>query len=244
MVDTSLLKEGNIVGAFGVSGGGLSAIGTILLWVIVSFLIIGIFGLVIWLWYRNKVFNQRVMVFSNIGNKPSLKYEDKARYLSVGTAGDKLFVMQKLKKHLPPPNIQTGKNLWFFWERADGEFINIGIEDLDEIHRKLGVKFVDTDMRMSRVGVQRILEKRLQKQTFWEKYGQTVMGIIFVIFVMIALVVLFTKLVDVSKALEQTAQAVNNMANSVNQFYQAKEGSLAPSTGGSGSSGLVPAGGG
>lgn len=194
----------------------------------IAVVLLAIIGLIAFLWWRMKVFSQRVYIFGKIGNKVSLKFIDKARYLPVGTAGDRLFVLAKLKKHLPPPTIQTGKNLWFYYEREDLEYINVGLEDLDEVHRKLGVKFVDTDMRMSRVGVQRILRDRLQKQSFWAKYGQTMMGIIFVVFVMIALVVLFSQLKDVSIALTETAGAVNSMASSVNQFYQTKEGSLAP----------------
>jgi hypothetical protein len=108
---------------------------------------------------------------------------------------------------------------WWFWERADGELINFGLDNVDETFKKAGVYYIDTDMRMQRLGIEKNLRDRFDKQGWWQKYGNTVMGIIFVLFVTIALVVLFSKLVDVSNSLDATAQSVNAMATAVNKFY-------------------------
>jgi hypothetical protein len=238
MVDTTALKSGNLIGGIGFSIKSLGTVGTVLLWILGIVVFLAIVGGIIYWWYQKKVYNQTIKIYSKIGNYPRLKVTDKAKYFAVGLAGDRLFVLRSLKKNLPPPTIQAGPNEWWYWEREDGELINIGPTDVDEVHRKLNVKFVDTDMRMSRVGIEKILRDRLQKQTFWAKYGQTVMSLIFVIFIMISLVVLFSKLKDLSVSLKETSDSVNNMAGSVRLFYESREGGKSPSD--VGTSGLVP----
>ena len=215
MVDTSALKAGDLLGGFNFN---LGAVGNILVWLFICFIIFAILiGIVIFIIYR-RMYNQNILIFGLLGNVPTLKKTDKAKIVKFGLAGDTLFYLQS-KKYITPPNIQMAIRTWWFWERADGELINFGLDNVDETFKKAGVYYIDTDMRMQRLGIEKNLRDRFDKPNWWSKYGTTVMGIIFVLFVTIALVVLFSKLVDVSKSLDATAQSVNAMATAVNKFY-------------------------
>lgn len=244
MADTEALKSGDILGGMGVKGfdfGGLGFANIILiiLGVIVLFILIGI-GVGYWLYRRR--FNQSCYIFGLIGGSPALKLVDRAMIKGFGMAGDTLFMLRKKKKYIAPPTIQMGKNTWWFWERKDGELINFGLENIDEKMEKANVNFVDTDMRMQRLGIEKNLRDRFEKESFWGRYGNVIVGTIFVVLVTVALVVLFAKLVDVAKALEKTAGSVSSMASQVEQFYSKRVGGQAPSDMPSGNaSGLVPA---
>ena len=233
---SSAIKSGNLVGALGISkfniGGG--TLGTVLLWIFISILFIGIIvAIVVFIVYK-RTYNQNIHIYKMIGNRPTLALIDKARVVRMGAVGDSLFQLRKLKKYIAPPTIQISPNTWWYWQRtADSELINFTLGDVDEQMRKAGVKYVDTDMRMQRLGIEKNLRDRFEKIGFWSKYGATIMGLVFVIMVTIALVVLFSKLVDVSKALESTAGAIQKMAESIDKFYM--------NTQGGGTSGLVPA---
>ena len=198
---------------------GLGEIGNILLIIFVVFVVFsaigGIVAFIIW----RKTYSEKVIVFGRIGNKPTVKYNDKAKYIKFGLIGDKLLYCRKLKKYLPPPNIQIAPHTWWMFEREDGEYINFSLADIDEKMREMGAYFVDVDMRLSRVATEKNLRSRLEKIGFWQKYGGTVAGFIFVVLITVALVVLFAKLVDVSKALESVAEAVKEMAGAVNNYY-------------------------
>ena len=208
---------------------GAGSIGNVLIWVVVVFVVFSfILALFIWLYYR-RTFSQKISVYGLVGNKSSLIYEDKAKLQKFGMAGDVLFYHRKSKKYTAPPNIHMGPKLWWYWRRADGELINIGLGDIDEEMRKAGAYFVDTDVRMQRLGIEKNLRDRFQKESFWAKYGTTIVGAIFMVLVTVSLVVLFAKLVDVSEALTQTSIAIKDMATAVNRFY-----------GGDEPSGLVP----
>ena len=166
-----------------------------------------------------------------------LKYIDKGRLMAFGMAGDRLLNLKKSKKFLPPPQIQMGKNIYWFYEREDSEFINFSLADLDEIQKKAGAYYVDTDMRMQRLGIEKNLRERMERKGFFEKYGSTIAGAIFVIMVTVALVVLFSKLKDVASAIDTLASSVSGMANAVEQFYTTRTGGESPAD----VSGLVPA---
>jgi len=232
MVDTTTaLKSGNLLQAFGLGNFnfGIGTLGTILIWIFMSLIVVGfVIAIVIWIIYK-KTYNQNIHIYRMLGNKPSLTLIDKAKIIRMGAVGDTLFQLRKMKKFIAPPTIQIAPHIWWYWQRPDGELINFTLGDIDEQMRKAGVQYVDTDMRMQRLGIEKNLRDRFEKIGFWQKYGATVMGIIFVVMVTIALIVLFSKLVDVAKAMDSTAQAITKMAESVDKFYTISQGGTPPS---------------
>jgi hypothetical protein len=168
------------------------------------------------------------------------KGQDKGRYIPFGSTGDRLMHFRTRKKYVPPPTIQMGKNLWWYWDRIDGELINIGLADIDEQMRRVGAYFTDTDLRMARLGIEKNLRERLEKQSFWAKYGTMIAGAIFVILVTISLVVLFSKIVDVAKSMDNMAESVNQMATQIQKYYEKRIGDNSPN-GTGGTTGLIPA---
>jgi hypothetical protein len=236
-IDTEAVKSGNLFGGLG-GGFDLGTIGSVMLWIFISILVVGAVGGIIIFFYLRKSYKLKIWVFGRVGGLPMLKIIDKGKLMSFGMAGDKLLKLQKLKKYLPPPRIQMGKDIYWFYEREDGEYINFSLDDIDELQKKAGAYYVDTDMRMQRLGIEKNLRERMTKQGFLEKYGSAIAGVIFVIMVTISLVVLFSKLTDVATALDTAGGNVGAMASAVEQFYSARVGGEAPSDAGGG---LVPA---
>lgn len=216
----------DIAGTFGLKGFnfGLGTVGNAMVWVFISFIVFAfIIAVVVYIIYK-KTYNQKILIFGLMGNVPTLKESDLAKIVRIGAVGDTLFYIQRKKKYITPPTIQMAKRVWWFWERSDGELINFGLENVDELFRKAGIYYIDTDMRMQRLGIEKNLRDRFEKVSFWQKYGSAIMGALFVIMVTVALVVLFAKLVDVSKALEKTAQSIQSMADSVDKYYKKTSG--------------------
>ena len=235
MVNTGALKSGNILGGFGINFG---SVGTIFFWIAVIGIVLGIIaGGIIW-WYNKKSYNKHIWVFKRVAGVPMLQTMDKGKLIAFGMAGDRLLQLQTLKKFLSPPQIQMGKDIFWYWEREDGEYINFSLKDIDEIQKKAGVYYVDTDMRMQRLGIEKNLRDRMEKKSWLEKYGSTIAGAIFVIMVTVCLVVLFSKLKDVSASIDAMAGSVNKMAEAIQKFYLARTGGESPADIGGG---LVPA---
>lgn len=212
---------------------GLGSIGNFVIWFIAIFFIVGMVGgFIIWRFFRNQ-YKYKIEVWGMVGNFSGIKWVDKAKKVRMGRVGDNLFFLLKNKKYIPPPELQAGVNKYLFWEREDGELINIKPTNLDEKMREIGVKFIHSDMRMQRLGIEKNLQFRLQKESFWEKYGNQIMNVIFYVLMMVILIVLFTqvgklgdKLGSIALQLDDRIQAYHKIPEPIDE---------------SGTSGTIPA---
>lgn len=158
-------------------------------------------------------FNKKIVLWKKLGNKkPQKIITDRGKFERVGEGGDYWCRTRKLKKILPRPTKQAGPNEYWFYEREDGEWINFDMGDIDEQMRQAGAYYVDEDMRLQRLGIQKNLRDRFQKVGFWQKYGGMIMNLIFLIVVTIMLVVLFKEMRDNWAVGREMASAVRDMA--------------------------------
>ena len=199
---------------------GIGTLGTILLWVLISITVGGsICGVIVWFFW-NKSYNQKVVVWGKIQGVPQKLSEYPAKWISVGKAGDKLLYVRKAKRW-QLPSLRSGQNEWHFWERAlDREWINIQVEDVDVNMQKMKIKFIDGDVRMQRLGIEKVLKDRHQKKRDWGQIIANITYIVFFILIFIALVVLFSRMTGVAEAQTKSAEAITKMAGSIDKFYE------------------------
>lgn len=196
----------------------MSSIGTWAIYIIGGLLLAAASIFAIYYAIQYFKWNKNILLFKKIGNRDIPVQTDKAMFQRIGNSGDYWLKTKKLKKTLPRPKIEMGKNTFWFYEREDGEWINFELADIDAQMKKAGAYYVDEDMRLQRLGIGKNLELRLIKQTFWQKYGATIMLVIFVLLVTICLVVLFQKMTDNWKVAAETAKAIEHMAAAVEQM--------------------------
>jgi uncharacterized membrane protein len=227
MADSSLM---GVVQQTGITNifGGFGAIGSYWQYIVVA--IVTIIGITIGLTYFLNVLNysKTFKLFEKIKGKVYQTGFEKAKFERVGIAGDYWARTQKSKKVLPKPRITSGKNTYNYYIREDGEWINFGLEDIDEKMHEAKVYYVDEDIRLQRLGIQKNLETRFKKEKFWDKYGNVIMMIIFAVIITICLVVLFQKLILVSDGLKQTASAMTKLADAMLQTSTRIGGGLTP----------------
>ena len=226
-----------------VSLGGIGSMGSILLVLVISFVILGLIGFFIYWKAVKKKFWIKIHVFRLIGNTPTRVAVYNAKEVPFGMAGDRLwkvatgFLMLKAIKWLPCGKIQTAPREFWYYIREDGEWINFSLDDLNEIQKKAGVKFVQEDMRLQRLATERLLEQRLMNKTFWEKWGTTIMLIIVFMVVAVCMVVIFFQF---SKLLDKFSEvASTNLQTSKILLKVFGENYLNSSI--EGASGLIPA---
>jgi hypothetical protein len=204
----------------GVSTWALYIIGGILL---VTAVIFGVWWII--QYYK---WNKKVMLFRKVANRTIPVSTDKAMFERVGQSGDYWLKTKSLKKTLPRPKIEMGVNTYWFYEREDGEWINFELSDIDAQMKQAGAYYVDEDMRLQRLGIQKNLQSRFIKESFWQKYGTTIMLVIFCLLVTVCLVVLFQKMTDNWKQAEITATAIEHMATSVDNMARNIGGGVVP----------------
>lgn len=188
--------------------GLLSGIGLLLVIVVISVLLAIVTVFII----QYIKFNKKILLFRKVGNQNVPVLSDRAMFSRIGNAGDYWCQLRKFKKILPRPRIQMRKNEYWFYERDDGEWINFSLSDFDEQMRNMKAHYVDEDMRLQRLGIQKNLRDRFNKVTFWQRYGGMITSFLFVLVVSIMFIVLAK---EWSKAINNTslmADAVREMA--------------------------------
>lgn len=204
-----IAKEG------GVNIPSFSGISTYFIYFLVALLFAGILGLAFFLIWNHYKYNIKIKLYKRVGGRIKPTGDDVGMLQRIGSAGDYWLVTKKFKKKLPRPRIWIEKNLCWYYEREDGEWINFELGDIDDQMKQAGAYYVDEDMRLQRLGIQKNLEERHKKLTFWQQYGTTIMMVIFVVIVTICLVVLFKELKALPQAMTSSAEAVRDMSLAV-----------------------------
>lgn len=212
----------------------LSSTKTFLLYlVLVVFLVCIIIGISIWVYFTRK-YNLKVVVYKRINNQFQKIGVRKAALQRVSLAGDYVLFVRGFKKTLPAPLIQMGANEYWYFIRKDGEWINFGMPDMDQETvdkwekkqiqegKAAGtskVHFVDFDMRMHRLGIEKNLRDRHIKSNWFKENAVTIVATVFFILLTIMLVIIFMQWKEAQGATGEMAVQVKNMAEAVKSFY-------------------------
>ena len=211
-----MVSIGSTLGGMFSFSGTAGLIGTIFLILLITLIFFGgLCGGIIYYIYT-RTWTEKAEIYKAIGGKLVRVRIDKAKYRRLGRVGDSVFFIGgKTKRHVGNPTEMIASHTWMFFERKDKELINFGLNDLDAVLKRAGVHFLMEDVRMQRLGIEKNLGDAFKKQSFWDKHGATIMNAIYILIVTISLIVLFSKLVDVSSALEKTANAITEMADAI-----------------------------
>jgi small-conductance mechanosensitive channel len=209
---------------------GLGAIGNALLLIVLIVLIFGLIGVAIFFWIKKRQYKYGIPIYSRVGNVPTRIGYYKAKEVPMGRAGDRLWFVGKLKKFIPPANMQSAPREFWHWLREDGELVNFSLGDLDEDAKKSGVKYIHQDMRMQRLATDKLLEQRLMQKTFWEKWGLILSYIAFFLVLTVAMVIIFWQWGNIVERLDSVLGKVEGLLDKADKL-----------AGGDGTAELVPA---
>lgn len=203
-------------------GNGLSlpsmpqGIGTTILILLIALLIAIVIIVCIWFWYQNKIFNKKVIVFENIGNRGYQKTGyDTARLIKVGDGGEEILFLRSRKIYRTAYGKKMGDNEYWFAVGQDGYWYNVILGDLDAKMGMLDIEPVDRDMRYMHVAIRKNITERYKKQNWMEKYGTILMNSIFLIVMLVGLWFLIDKLVNAATLFSQSLDATNRVLESL-----------------------------
>ncbi len=181
------------------SGGG-STILSWGAWIIIFLIIVSLTVFGVWMFLKFMKYNKIIKIYEKINGKFEHTKTDRAMEVKFSTGGDTIFYLKKHKKFLPNPSLQTGRRVYLYWVREDGEWINFEFGDFDEQAKKLGAKFLDKEMRYARTQVQKGLKDRYDQPGFWKQYGLLVFSIAFITIIGVMTFLLFDKWIEGLKA--------------------------------------------
>lgn len=212
----------------GIEDIGIGLVGTVLLVVFIVVLILALITILIVLWIRAKQYKYRIPLYANVGGRVTRVATFKAREVGMGVGGEKLWFVKKAKKWIPPPVYQTAQNEFPHFMRDDREWINFQIEDLNEKQKLAGVRFIQEDMRFAKVGIEKLLEQRLMKKGFWEKYQHLIMNIIYYLIMVICVVIIFYMFGQQVEKMSELIGKIDSAIEKIVKYERGNSDSLIP----------------
>ena len=205
-----------------VSGGTAVAQGSfakIMIIFVIIFLVVGLIGGLIFMMINKRRYYITIELYKLVDGQNKIVAKFKAREHSIGRAGDKLWCVQKIGKYIPPGTLQSGPNIYKYFQRSDGEWINFCIGNIDEQMKKANVHYIDNDMRAQRIAISKSLEAELKDQGFWDKYGATITFILEILIFGVACVIIFYQFSEVVGKMDQVMGSMNKVVTNINSFY-------------------------
>ena len=139
-----------------VSGGGIGNFISALIFFIVFACFVG--GIAYYISSR-KQYNKKIHMFEEIAGQAVPIGVDTAKEIILPNTSIRAIYLRKRKVYLPRPSIQTGKGHYWYFIRKDGEWNNIGLENLN------------TDMRMANASLKKLVEKNYKKLNWLKEYA-------------------------------------------------------------------------
>ncbi len=197
---------------------GVGVIGNALLLLAICVVILGLIGWIIYWRISSKQYKYIIPLYKSINGVNLRQAVYHAKNVPISKAGDSLWYVKELKKYIAPATKTDAPNSFPHEEREDGEWINFEIESVNEKQKKAGVRFIQQDMRTQRVATGQILEQRLINKTFWEKYKDMIIHLLFYVIVTLLMIVTFWMWGDIVEKIgalmgniQSIMEAINNL---------------------------------
>ncbi len=179
---------GEVISKAGINIGGEGGfeIGKLLLNLVIGgsfFVLVSLMigGFVIWRYYK-KQYNKKIHIFSEINGATCPYGDDVAKEIILPNTSIRAFLLKKGGLFLPRPSIQVGKDHYWYFIRDDGEWINVGLGNLNKELTELGIKYNHTDMRMQNASLKKLIEKNYKGVQWLKEYAPFIaIGILLVL---------------------------------------------------------------
>lgn len=165
----------------------------------VTVILVAIIVIIIFAYFLiNKRYKYKIIIFEKINNRFEPSRRDRGAIIPMsGGGGDTVLYLRKHKKYLPTPEIQTGRRVYWFAIREDGEWFNIGIENIDEKFREVGAKFLHQEMRYARTQLMAKIKERYDKPSFWAQYAGIIVNVAAITIIMVFLFLIVGRLLEI-----------------------------------------------
>lgn len=167
------MAASDFLGQLGVNvdaGGGIISFNSIGDIVIFLLLCVVAGGFTYW-WLMRKTYNKQIVKFREINGVTRRVGIEKAKEIVLPGTSVRAFYLKNSKFYIPRPSIETGTNEFWYFIREDGEWVNVGLANLNTELKQLGLHYDHTDMRMANAALKRLVDKSYKKLNWLKEYA-------------------------------------------------------------------------
>lgn len=139
---------------------------------IIIFLILAVIAaLVTWYIIDKKSYNKTIVKFREVNGITKRLGTEKAREIILPGTSVRAFYLKSSKFYIPRPSIESAQEEFWFFIRKDGEWINVGLTNINKELTKLGLHFDHTDMRMANAALKKLIDTSYKKGNWIKEWA-------------------------------------------------------------------------
>lgn len=167
-------------------------------------------------WYAmNKSWNKTIVKYREINGRTVRVGVEKAKEVELPNTSVRALFLKNSKVYLPRPSIESGKEEYLYFIRNDGEWLNVGLDNVNEKMAKIGLKYDHTDMRMANAALKKLVD-RSYKKTNWLKEWAPYIGFASIILMLgIAGYLVMDKAAEVNSSAAATVDVLGDITESM-----------------------------
>jgi len=175
----------------------------------------------IWWYYNYKTWSKRITAFELIGENYQPTIRDNAKTVKIGKGGFEVLYLKKLKVYKLSGGARVGKNDYYFFVGRDYWYNGV-LGSQITIDGKTPIITTSPSMRSQYTSLEKMVEQlHGSKVTFWDKYGNWVMSIGFVIIIGVLAWLIFKEfsgiVAQIPGLIDRLAEVVDKVAELVDK---------------------------
>lgn len=128
-------------------------------------------GLVTWYVIDKKSYNKTIVKFREVNGISKRIGVEKAKEIILPGTSVRAFYLKKSKFYIPRPSIESAQDEFWFFIRKDGEWINVGLTNVNDELTRLGLHFDHTDMRMANAALKKLIDTSYKKGSWIKEWA-------------------------------------------------------------------------
>ena len=189
--------------------------------IIIFFAIIVILGLVIFAISYKRKYYMTIQTMTKIDGRIQRDKIYKAMDVRLNRSGDRVIFIRGAKRYMPRPTKQVGPHVYLYFVTEDDQWLNVDMQDIDLERGQIKFNYLDKEMRMSHIATERAIDRRHQKEDFWQKYGALIVYVMFIVLTLAAFIFVAR---DLAKVTSQQASITESLAKLAERLVQAQGG--------------------
>lgn len=170
-------------------------------------------------WYvQRKSFNKTLVKYREVNGITRRVGIEKAKEVVLPGTSVRAFFLKNSKFFIPRPSIESGENEFCYFIRQDGEWMNVGIENVNLTLKQLELKFDHTDMRMANAALKRLVDKSYKKINWLKEYAPYIGFAVIIIMVAIGGYLVMGESAKVVGAAGSNVETFNSIADKMEKI--------------------------
>lgn len=194
-------------------------------WLIAGVLVVAAIAACIWWYYNKRIFSKIVTRFEVIGDRYDPTLRDTAKIVKIGKGGFEVLYWRKAKVYRIAFGERIGRNTYYFFVAADGYEYNGVLGKNITIDGRIPIITANPAMRAQYTSLEKQIDAlHGEKVGFWDKYGNWVITVGFVLIIGIFSYLFYKEWAQTVGQMPGLIKSLADLTDKINRLLVAADG--------------------